>query len=127
MNPKIYLLEYGRCREECKGRFKIRNIMREYFYQELVLKGGMGLYNMEDSLRKFYTNWKFSECQGMSYVFERICQRNPYIPNDYGVDGDYESISSMQNSFHMHTKRFGNTKNADAELYKLIYNALYKQ
>lgn len=56
LEPKIYLLEYGMCHEECKGHFKLRNIMREYFYQELVLKAGKGLYNMEDTLKKFYTN-----------------------------------------------------------------------
>lgn len=126
LEPKIYLLEYGKCHEECKGHFKLRNIMREYFYQELVLKAGMGLYNMEDSLRKFYTNWNFSELPGISYVFGRICKKNPYYPNDYGVDGDYEDISSMQNYFHWHIQHFKDTQNADKELYQLICNALYK-
>lgn len=127
LEPKIYLLEYGMCHEECKGHFKLRNIMREYFYQELVLKAGMGLYNMEDTLRKFYTNWSFIDLPGISYVFNRICKKNPYYPNDYGVDGSYEDISSMQNYFHWHIQHFKDTQNADKELYRLICNALYKQ
>lgn len=127
ITPKIYLLEYGICHEECKGLFKLRNIMREYFYQELVLKAGKGLYNMEDTLRKFYDNWKFSGLRGISYVFSRICKKNPYYPNEYGVDGSYEEISSMQNCFHRHIKHFKDTQNADKELYQLICNALYKK
>ena len=54
-------------------------------------------------------------------------KKNPYYPNDYGVDGSYEVISSMQNCFHWHIQRFKDTQNADKELYKLISNALYKQ
>ena len=127
LEPKIYLLEYRMCHEKCKGHFKLRNIMREYFYQELVLKAGMGLYNMEDTLRKFYTNWSFIDLPGISYVFSRICKKNPYYPNDYGVDGSYEDISSMQNYFHWHIQHFKDTQNADKELYKLICNALYEQ
>lgn len=127
LEPKIYLLEYGKCHEECKGHFKLRNIMREYFYQELVLKAGMGLYNMEDTLKKFYINWNFVGLPGISYVFGRICRKNPYYPNDYGVDGNYEDISSMQNYFHWHIQHFEDTQNADKELYQLICNALYKQ
>lgn len=126
LEPKIYLLEYGKCHEECKGNFKLRNIMREYFYQELVLKAGMGLYNMEDTLRKFYDNLNFSGLSGISYVFSKICKKNPYYPNEYGIDGSYEEISSMNNYFHWHIKNFKDTQNADKELYQLICNALYK-
>lgn len=127
LEPKIYLLEYGKCHEECKGYFKLRNIMREYFYQELVLKAGMGLYNMEDTLRKFYTNWNFVGLHGIAEVFRANCKKNPYYPNDYSVGGDYEDISSMNNYFHRCIKYFKDTENADKELYQLICNALYKQ
>lgn len=125
LEPKIYLLEYGQCHEECKGHFKLRNIMREYFYQELVLKAGMGLYNMEDSLKKFYKNWSFPGFGGIYMVFERICKKNLYNYKDYELDGDYESISSMKNNFHDAIKRFDSTKNADKELYQMICSALY--
>ena len=125
LEPKIYLLEYGKCHEECKGNFKLRNIMREYFYQELVLKAGMGLYNMEDTLRKFYDNCKFSGLHGIADVFRRICKKNPYFPNEYGIDGSYKNISSMNNDFYCDIKRFEKTQNADKELYILICNALY--
>lgn len=51
---KIYLLEYGECNDNNKGFFKLINLLREYYYQVLVLQSGCGLNNKEDSLKKLY-------------------------------------------------------------------------
>lgn len=75
---KIYLLEYDVCTEENKGCFKLMNLMREYYYQVLVLQSNCGLNNMEDTLKRLYLSpmfnydYKMPEFRAMEDMMETI-------------------------------------------------------
>lgn len=78
MPIKIYLLEYDVCTEENKGCFKLMNLMREYYYQVLVLQSNCGLNNMEDTLKRLYLSpmfnydYKMPEFRAMEDIMETI-------------------------------------------------------
>ena len=52
--PKVYLIEYAKCTDNVKGYFKLLNLFREFYYQQLFIKDGFGLNNEEDTLQKLY-------------------------------------------------------------------------
>lgn len=92
---KIYLLEYAKCEENYKGGFKFINLMREYYYQILMLQSNYGINNMEDSLKKLYYSPMFNldytmvEVRNMASILEAIIKFLT-VPNSLEDAEDFE-------------------------------------
>lgn len=86
---KIYILESEVCTEENKGCFKLMNLMREYYYQVLVLQSNFGLNNIQDTLKNLYLspmfnyNYKMQDFRVMEDIFETML-RHMRPPESYG-------------------------------------------
>ena len=89
--PEIYLIEQGQYTEDYKFYFKIKNLMREFYYTQLVLQEGLGVSGAEDSLKIIYSDYymadKLKECCGPFFDFStyetinKMPKSNEYAKN----------------------------------------------
>lgn len=112
--PKVYLIEYAICTEENKGYFKLFNLFREFYYQQLFIQDGYGLNNEEDTLQKLYLKIEKDWAIPPKCFLDFSEQSYQILP---------DSLKSLQ--FYLDKNSFL-TKENNNSIYNIIYRSLYK-
>ena len=120
-NVKIYLLEYGMCDQSCKGMFKLRNLLREYYYQQMFDNDKKyKLLSKEDTLKVIY-NWRGLRDYTIEETFYHVCTKDKSAIRFYC---DAKGKNAIPQTYDLVTSHDYNTLNGDEELYKEIRQCL---